>query len=59
MEEDRRKKRGEKRHRLDVKGIKTMSLLCQKRHGIRSQLCQLVSKSDYAVIILGFSDKSA
>jgi len=41
-------KRGGERHGLSVKGIKTTLVLSWKKHGIRSQLCQLVSNSDYA-----------
>ena len=37
--------------------MKTMLVLSQKKHGVCSQLCQLPSKSNYALIKTNFSDQ--
>ena len=52
--------RGGKRLGLCVKGMKMTLVLSRKKHGVRSRLCQLLSKSDYALVLIKtkISDKS-
>ena len=57
LEVHKRKTRGGKRVGLCDKGMKTRLVLGQKKHAVRSQLCQLLSKLDYALIKTNFSNQ--